>query len=101
MITPFEGGQHAIFSPQVFPASDLKPSKPFTANLPWLCLFTCVIGLGNFQTGFAISGHNQTSPVIRAKFDWNREEATLYNTLISSAAILGVVIGSLLGGKFI
>lgn len=53
------------------------------------------------QTGFAISGNNQTAPVIKAKFGWSKEEATIYNTLISSAAIFGVVSGSLVGGKFI
>jgi len=36
-----------------------------------------------------------------AKFGWDREEATLYNTLISSAGIFGIVTGSLVGGKFI
>jgi MFS family permease len=60
-----------------------------------------VIGLGMFQTGFAISGNNQTSTVIKAKFGWDIEQATFYNTLISSAAIFGVVTGSLLGGKII
>jgi facilitated trehalose transporter len=53
------------------------------------------------QTGFAISGNNQTAPVIKAKFGWDEKEATLFNTIISSAAIFGVVSGSLVGGKFI
>ena len=66
-----------------------------------LCIFTFVIGLGNFQTGFAISGNNQTAPVIKAKFGWDDSEAVLFNTLISSAAIFGIVTGSLVGGKFI
>ena len=39
--------------------------------------------------------------MIKAKFGWNKDEATLYNTIISSSAIFGVVTGSLLGGKFI
>lgn len=66
-----------------------------------MCIFTFVIGLGNIQAGFAISGNNQTAPVIKAKFGWTDSEAILYNTLISSAAIFGVVTGSLVGGKFI
>jgi len=66
-----------------------------------LCIFTFVIGLGNIQTGFAISGNNQTAPVIKAKFAWTDSEAVLFNTLISSAAIFGIVTGSLVGGKFI
>lgn len=76
-------------------------SKVYDANIMQLCIFTFVIGLGNIQTGFAISGNNQTAPVIKAKFGWDKEAATLYNTLISSAAIFGVVTGSLVGGRFI
>ena len=75
--------------------------KVFDANIPRLCIFTFVLGLGNIQTGFAISGNNQNAPVIRAKFGWDKEEAILYNTIISSAAVLGIVTGSLAGGNFI
>jgi hypothetical protein len=32
--------------------------RNFEANLPKLCFFTFVIGLGNIQAGFAISGNN-------------------------------------------
>jgi len=64
-------------------------------------MLTFVIGMGNFQTGFAISGNNQTAPVIQAKFGWNDDDAVLYNTIISAAAIFGIVAGSLSGGKFI
>lgn len=39
--------------------------------------------------------------MIKAKFGWDDDEATLYNTIISSSAIFGVVTGSLCGGKFI
>jgi len=60
-----------------------------------------VIGLGLIQAGFAISGNNQTAPVIKAKFGWDTEEAILWNTIISSAAIFGIVAGSLTGGKLI
>ena len=75
--------------------------KVYEANIMKLCIYTFVIGLGNIQSGFAISGNNQTAPVIKAKFGWDEDEATLYNTIISAAAIFGVVAGSLGGGKFI
>ena len=41
------------------------------------------------------------APVIKAKFGWDSSEATLFNTMISAAAIFGVVCGSLSGGVFI
>jgi hypothetical protein len=78
-----------------------QTTKNFDANIPRLCFFTFVIGMGNIQTGFAISGNNQTAPVIKAKFGWDKDEAVLYNTIISASAIFGIVTGSLLGGKFI
>lgn len=40
-------------------------------------MFTFVIGLGLIQAGFAISGNNQTAPVIKVKFGWDKEEAIL------------------------
>lgn len=39
--------------------------------------------------------------MITAKFGWDKDESTLYNTLISAAGIFGIVTGSLVGGKFI
>lgn len=39
--------------------------------------------------------------MIKAKFGWDKEESILYNTIISSAAIFGIVTGSLTGGKLI
>jgi len=70
-------------------------------NIPALMLYTLLIGLGNVQAGFAIAGNNQVAPVIKAKFGWNKSDATLYNTMISASSIVGVVIGALAGGKFI
>mmetsp|Transcript_2630 Transcript_2630/g.4395 ORF Transcript_2630/g.4395 Transcript_2630/m.4395 type:complete len:148 (+) Transcript_2630:3-446(+) len=70
-------------------------------NITQLIIYTFMLGLGNMQSGFAISGNNQTAPVIKTKFGWTDDQAVLNNTLISSSAILGVVVGALLGGKFI
>ena len=35
-----------------------QTERNFEANIPRLCFFTLVIGLGNIQAGFAISGNN-------------------------------------------
>ena len=66
-----------------------------------LMLFTLLVGFGNLQAGFAIAGNNQVAPVIKMKFGWTESEGVLKNTLISSSAIFGVVLGALAGGKFI
>lgn len=66
-----------------------------------LIVYTLLIGFGNVQAGFAIAGNNQVAPVIKTKFGWEKDEATLKNTMISASSIVGVVLGALAGGKFI
>lgn len=66
-----------------------------------LYLLTCAIGLGHLQTVFAIVGNNQVASVMKSKFEWSNERAIALNTLISAAAIIGVIAGTLLGNCFI
>ena len=46
-------------------------------------------------------GNTQTAPVLIAKFGWDVEQAILYNTLISNSSVVGLFMGSLLGGIII
>lgn len=39
--------------------------------------------------------------MFKAKFGWDEDETILYNTIISSSAVVGLMIGSFLGGPFI
>lgn len=64
-------------------------------------LYVFTIGLGVFEFGWAEFGNTQTAPVLVAKFNWSVEEGRLYNTLISNASLVGLLVGSLLAGKFI
>ena len=48
----------------------------------------------------SFAGTTQTIPVIAEKFEWG-EDIKFYNTIITSAGILGLSLGSLLGGKTI
>ena len=57
--------------------------------------------LGVWYTTFALTGNSQTTPIFEAKFGWNEDETIFYNTIISSAAIIGLSIGSFLGGPLI
>ena len=59
---------------------------------------TACFGLGTWHRGFAFVGNTNTTPVFEAKFGWDKEETIFYNTIISSAAIVGLVIGSFLTG---
>ena len=50
---------------------------------------------------FANGGNTQTAQVFEAKLGWDKQEFMLYNTMITSAAIIGVAVGSIAAGKII
>ena len=77
-----------------------KPECDLAINLPFLQFYSFVLGLGVFQTSMSFAGTTQTIPVIAEKFEWG-EDIKFYNTIITSAGILGLSLGSLLGGKTI
>jgi len=51
------------------------------------------------SAGFVLGGNNQVNPVLAVKNSWTNPE--LYNTLISSFGITGLILGSLLSSKFV
>ena len=42
---------------------------------------------------------NQTTQTLNAKFQFNEDEATLYQSMIGSFAVGAMVLGALVGGK--
>jgi len=69
-------------------------------NILYIQFYCFVLGLGVFQTSMSFAGTTQTIPLIAEKFEWG-EDVKFYNTIITSAGILGLSLGSLLGGKTI
>ena len=59
----------------------------------------CVFGL--WHTAWANSGNSQTTDVFKAKLGWNDEETRFYNTIITSAGVIGMIFGSIIGGMLI
>ena len=64
-VTPIEEGVKAApvnavapFDPKKSVFGTPQTERNYEANIPKLCFFTFVIGLGNIQAGFAISGNN-------------------------------------------
>ena len=57
--------------------------------------------LGTWYWSFAVTGNAQTTPIFEAKFGWSDEETIFFNTIISSAAIIGLIIGSFLGAPLL
>lgn len=66
-----------------------------------LCLYALTFGMGAFHTGWALFGSTQIFPVLEAKFHWSHSEQLLNHSLIGSASISGVMVGSLFGGPII
>ena len=67
-------------------------------NMKYCFWFTVAYGIGTFQTAWAASGNANTHVIFRDKLGWDEDEAVLYNTIVSTAGVLGLFIGSFLGG---
>ena len=57
--------------------------------------------IGVWYYAFALGGNTQTTTIFEAKMGWTEDETIFYNTVISSAAIVGLVVGSFAGGPLI
>jgi hypothetical protein len=65
-------------------------------------LFLTTIALSGFSGGYILGLTNQFTPMLDAQYQWQKgPQQTLYNSLIASSAILGVVIGCAIAGKLI
>ena len=69
--------------------------------MPYLLAFTFVYGLGMWHVTWALAGNSQTTEVFKAKFGWTKEETITYNTIISSAGIVGLAVGCTFTGPLI
>ena len=70
-------------------------------NMWYTMSYVLCYALGVNYSTFALAGNAQTTKVFEAKFGWDEYETILYNTIISSSAIVGLAIGSFLGGPLI
>ena len=67
----------------------------------YLLAFTFVYGLGMWHVTWTLAGNSQTTDVFKAKFDWTESETITYNTVISSAGIVGLATGCTFTGPLI
>ena len=68
-------------------------------NYPFIIGYTFCLGIGVLQTAFSLNGNTVVTPIFQAKFGWSDQETIFNNTLISTSAIVGMALGSLVGGK--
>ena len=67
----------------------------------YILFYTISLSLSAWQFSWAIAGNAQTTPVFEAKFGWTEDETILYNTIISSSGVVGLTIGSFMGGRLL
>ena len=67
----------------------------------YIWLYTLVWGFPTFYTSFALTGNANTTNVFKAKYEWDDDETKLMNTIITSAGVIGMAIGSFTGGSVI
>ena len=70
-------------------------------NICYCVLYTACWGFGCWQTTYTLAGNANTTKIFEAKFEWDKDQAIMYNTIISSAGIAGLFIGSFLGGALL
>lgn len=66
-------------------------------NTPFMIAIFLTTTVANFASGFALAGYNISAKVIQKQNKWE----TSTTTLITSAGILGMMLGSLLADKII
>ena len=70
-------------------------------NMGYLTCNALCWGFGTWHTTFALAGNVSTTSIFEAKFGWSKDETILYNTLISTSAIIGLSLGSFLGASLL
>ena len=57
--------------------------------------------IAGFQIGYSMAYTNQCSSTLDAKFGWDSDQSSLYQSLVGSFAVGGMCIGATIGGKII
>ena len=76
-------------------------SKLLDVNMGYIVAYVACYSLSVWQSTWTLVGNSQTTTVFEIKFGWSEDETILYNSIISSAGIIGLTIGSFLGGSLL
>ena len=74
-------------------------SQP-VANFPFLICLTVTMGLSSLNFGVGLAGSGNVAPILAKKFGWG-DETTSNTTLLQTCSILGIAVGSILGGPIV
>ena len=63
--------------------------------------YTACMGSSVWQLTFAVNGNSSTPAVFKAKLNWSHEESVFFNAVINAIGIVGIALGSIIGGYLI
>ena len=90
---------------EAFTQQDERPSVSnktrLKINFPFLVLYTFTVGIGMFQTCIVLVGVGATMPIMKLQLGWTDAENLRYSTFITSAAVFGMSVGSVMAGRLI
>jgi len=89
------------YNSKLFRLFMVETTMKIEAKSGHLCGFNVYLMIMTAQCGFVLSGNNQVNDVIAAKLGWDDDQTKLNNTIISSASIVGLIIGSALSGPMV
>ena len=67
----------------------------------FLWMYACALGVGVLQIPMVFTCNSLTPPIFAAKLGWSEDDMKFNNSLISTAGVIGMTIGSFMGGKTI
>ena len=67
----------------------------------FLWMYATALGIGVLQIPMVFTCNSLTPPIFAAKFGWTEDQIKLNNALITTAGVVGMTLGSFLGGKTI
>lgn len=70
-------------------------------NMGYCIAFTACWGFSIFQVTFAMGSNTNTTAIFEAKFGWDKDESILNNSIITTAGIVGAMIGCFIGGPVV
>jgi len=85
--------------------SKLIPNKPlplsYRPNWTVLMVMICLITLVAVSYGFLLGTWNRINHIMAAKFGWDKDTKTFWETFINIAPVLGMILGRLLGAPIV
>jgi MFS family permease len=83
------------------PQWDVFDIKKFKINFKFLIALTTCMSLSSMNFGIGLASNQTVCSILSKKLDWSTSDQTFNTTLIQSCSIIGIGLGSCLGGNML